>query len=854
MSVSTPTSQAQTSQRIAWQTRSGELATWAEKHLVNRTDRYGCYGTSGPFTASKEISTAILKNHFIGVSIVGLHSTSPGSTCRWLGIDIDNHKSDDARAAGNFDSAIHLLNSLTDLGIAAILEDSNGDGGYHIWILFSEPVATDQVYRFGSWLLADSEHELFPKQPVLTGKGLGNWLRLPGKHHTFEHWSRLYGDGEWLDYAESVELLLNAPTNPPTVLDCVPEPELPEPPQAAHKATTLPIVSGTDSESLVDIAERTIEGEPWKDLLEFHGWKLDGSNGAESTWTRPGKSNGTSATLNYAGNNLFHVFTTASDLPADGENGKSYGKWRFHLWSTGQQNDQVGAAKNYLPASIVEEHDRKWRESRNSGNFDGQQPKTGTPVDESGLKPYSNGAIVDKSKEGKIKTDSFDPFPLASLPSVLRQFVTESAQAIGCDPTFSVLPALAVCASSVGTSRCLMVKRGWYVPSLIWAVIVGESGSQKSPPMRMAVQPLKDRQKRHIADHSRDMADFVDQVFHFKRTQKKWERTGEGERPEAPEEPVMPRCIVQDSTIEALAPILLGNRRGVLLARDELSGWFGSFNQYSKGGGTADVPKWLEIYNTESITIDRKTGDQKFIYVPHPSVNICGGIQPDILSTCLTDERKADGLQSRLLMAYPPRQPKRWRDDEVSESTLDSYCKMIEDLSTLKPDIDSSGDERPTTLRLTDDARQLYKDFINHHGDEQNALHGHLASQWSKLEETPVRLAIILHCIRQVTDGVDDAFRVDAATMQAAITIGEWFKTETLRINRLLTLPSEVREAQHLTTWIRSRGGSITARDLYRLRRDIESIDEAEAKLIHLVKVNAGRWEDIHKSREFFLL
>ncbi|MGC8625428.1 MAG: DUF3987 domain-containing protein [Phycisphaerae bacterium] len=40
-----------------------------------------------------------------------------------------------------------------------------------------------------------------------------------------------------------------------------------------------------------------------------------------------------------------------------------------------------------------------------------------------------------------------------------------------------------------------------------------------------------------------------------------------------------------DSTVEALASVLAENPRGVLLERDELQGWFASFDRYAKGSG-----------------------------------------------------------------------------------------------------------------------------------------------------------------------------------------------------------------------------------------------------------------------------
>ncbi len=55
--------------------------------------------------------------------------------------------------------------------------------------------------------------------------------------------------------------------------------------------------------------------------------------------------------------------------------------------------------------------------------------------------------------------------------------------------------------------------------------------------------------------------------------------------PEKPETPQAERCVVSDTTVEALAPLLLANPRGLLLARDKLAGWIGSFDRYAGGKG-----------------------------------------------------------------------------------------------------------------------------------------------------------------------------------------------------------------------------------------------------------------------------
>ena len=232
----------------AWQERHQELASFAMRCLVNRVDRYGRYTNNGTIT-DHELDEAALRQHFAGDTVVGVHSTSPENTCRWLGIDIDNHEGDCDLSAANFEAAVSLLNRLTEFGIGALLEDSNGDGGYHVWVLFAEPVPSKVLYRFGQWLVG-SGHETFPKQAELAKGKLGNWLRLPGKHHTREHWSRFWGDGEWLDESESVDVFLAAPLNSIAVLACVPRE--PDPPMRRNLDFLSNSQPGTSEEKIQD--------------------------------------------------------------------------------------------------------------------------------------------------------------------------------------------------------------------------------------------------------------------------------------------------------------------------------------------------------------------------------------------------------------------------------------------------------------------------------------------------------------------------------------------------------------------------------------------------------------------------
>ena len=65
----------------------------------------------------------------------------------------------------------------------------------------------------------------------------------------------------------------------------------------------------------------------WEELLEQHGWVFvgDGSDGI-TNWRRPGKSSGTSASLNYASRHRLYVFSSNA---APLEQGKSYSQFEF---------------------------------------------------------------------------------------------------------------------------------------------------------------------------------------------------------------------------------------------------------------------------------------------------------------------------------------------------------------------------------------------------------------------------------------------------------------------------------------------------------------------------------------------
>ncbi len=172
------------------------------------------------------------------------------------------------------------------------------------------------------------------------------------------------------------------------------------------------------------------------------------------------------------------------------------------------------------------------------------------------------------------------------------------------------------------------------------------------------------------------------------------------EPPAKPEAPQAERCIVSDTTVEALAPLLLANPRGLLMARDELAGWIGSFDRYAGGKGGADAAHWLSMHAGESIVVDRKTGIPRTIFVPQAAVCVCGGIQPAILHRALGIEHRESGLAARLLLTCPPRVAKRWTEAEIDPAAEAEIARLVDRLYELQPIDSDEGEMRPVVVGL----------------------------------------------------------------------------------------------------------------------------------------------------------
>lgn len=454
----------------------------------------------------------------------------------------------------------------------------------------------------------------------------------------------------------------------------------------------------------------------------------------------------------------------------------------------------------------------------------------------------SHKSPAPRESETVVTTVSpYKPFPVETLPKGVGGYVSEASAAIGCDASFIALPLLCCLARAIGNTRSIRLKRTWCELAILWAAIVGKSGTHKTPAMQAATQFLQARQSKAIAENVSAREEYEVATALYERNHQEWKKGKTNEPPPVePQEPHCTRYMTSDATIEALAGLLAVQFDGLLVVRDELSGWLGGIAEY-KGGKGSDLGHWLAAWSGAPLTVDRKTGAVKMIHVPRAAVSLVGGIQPGVLRGSIAKEHMQDGLCARLLMAMPEARPVVWSDESVDWSVESVLSGIFDQLLTLEPGVDAEGNHEPIAIDMTPEAKDLWVEYFNRHRGESAGLEDDLAAAWSKLEAYTARFALIFQlCSWAAGDASPD--EIDQDSMDAAIRLSDWFGGEAKRIYGLFVESNEEREARELCELIQRKGGSITARDLARASRKYRASMAAEDALDHLTEMGMGKW------------
>ena len=398
--------------------------------------------------------------------------------------------------------------------------------------------------------------------------------------------------------------------------------------------------------------------------------------------------------------------------------------------------------------------------------------------------------------------------PLEAFP-LWGDWIAQCARQSSAPPDFVALGTLLALSALLANGRWVSPWDGWTEPAVLWGACVGNPSSGKTPALRPILGILDDIEADMAAAFDDDRRRYEADKAAAKVIREKWQdevETAVKNKVSAPlppaeidvDEPEYPRIKVNDTTVERLASRLAARPKGLLLFRDELSGWLGNLDKY----GAGDRGFWIEAFTGGGYTIDRVKHGNKPVHVPHLSVAVMGGIQPDRLQSLLM-RGDDDGLASRFLLTWPetglPTRPTGGLDMSFAETAF----RKINDLQMIHDEFDNC---KPSYVRMSDKAADLFHQWRVQIAQRETNVAGLMLSHVGKAPGMTARLSLILQYMRWAVEGGAEPQYIDETSVGAAAHLmGEYFLPMAERVYGDAALPDAQRNAATMAKAIRER-------------------------------------------------
>jgi Protein of unknown function (DUF3987) len=453
-----------------------------------------------------------------------------------------------------------------------------------------------------------------------------------------------------------------------------------------------------------------------------------------------------------------------------------------------------------------------------------------------------------------VETFSVDLLPASFRPLALD--VKERMQV----PMDYPAVVIVLCLAGVVNRRAIIQPKAhdteWLVVPNLWGGLIAPPGFMKSPVIQAVTRPLNQiqaewRQEYEAAlnNHARAKEEFELRRAAWREQYKASAKSGKATpaRPDdAPEEPKLQRLVVNDATFEALHQTMSENPAGILVIRDELTGWL---SQLDRSGREGERAFCLQAWNGDTgHTIDRI--GRGTIHVGACCMSLLGGIQPGRLRSymvdALQDGPSNDGLIQRFqLLVWPDTAPDWAYVDRAPEvASQEKASRVFRTLVELNA-------ENPVRFHFAHEAQELFIEWLGEleakiRGDE---LHPALISHLSKYRKLMPALALLFELgDRASCVGFEGSVLVNSDNLvslehtKQAAAFCQYLESHARRVYSCIVTP-QLRAARELAEKIRKRkigaDGFFTCRDVY--LKGWSGLDTPEAvKLAAAVLQDAG--------------
>ncbi len=455
---------------------------------------------------------------------------------------------------------------------------------------------------------------------------------------------------------------------------------------------------------------------------------------------------------------------------------------------------------------------------------------------------------------------------LALLPESLRPLVEDTAERMQVPLDYPAVVAV-LCLAGVTNRRATIQPKAadtsWLVVPNLWGGIIASPGLMKSPVISAMTQPLTRIEALWRADHASAMSDYEQQQEEAELRQAAWREQYKAAQKSGKDAPVRPdnsiamptcgRLITQDATPEKLHEIMRDNPAGILVIRDELSGWLATLD---KPGREGERGFFLSAWNGDTgYTMDRI--GRGSIHVEACCVSMLGGIQParlrSYLGDALQDGPLNDGLLQRFQVLVYPDTPKHWCYVDRAP-----HGKAISDAAGMYHRLAQLDATQPLRFRFDGDAQELFVAWLSDLEDKLRAvgLHPALVSHLAKYRGLMPSLALLFALADDSTGTV---------SLQHANQAGAWcdyLESHARRIYSMIISAERQAAAElgrRLAAGWKSIEGIFTVRDVYQndwrglttpegVRRALAILEDAGwVRLLSLEnKANGGRPSELY--------
>ena len=366
-----------------------------------------------------------------------------------------------------------------------------------------------------------------------------------------------------------------------------------------------------------------------------------------------------------------------------------------------------------------------------------------------------------------------EEFDYCLLPDgVFADHIRDISERMQCPPDYVAVAIMVVLATVIGRSHQIQPKEhddDWRVVPNLWGLIIGKPSQLKTPALASVLKHVT-----RVDDEAREKFESEIKTFEHDKEFYKAEREHNKKRVAALfkdnkhdearaliesqaeiEPPTRKSYFTNDSTTEKLGELLSENSNGLLVFRDELTGFLKTIDSEQRPN---DRAFYLEGFNgTGSYRYDRI--GRGTIDIKNHVISLIGAIQPGRFASYVHQAIRQgsgdDGFSQRFQLAVYPDEPTTWKnvDRQPNHGATDAVYSVIRRL------VDMADTEEPKILRFSPEAQLIFNDWrydlentklLN--SDDHPALLAHLAKYRSLLPS----LALIIHladiCCSEITD------------------------------------------------------------------------------------------------------